>query len=33
MSLLSFALIVFLASAMVFLLAVSVYLVMDIFGY
>lgn len=30
---LGFALIVFLASAMVFLLAVSVYLVMDIFGY
>lgn len=30
---LGFALIVFIASAMVFLLAVSVYLVMDIFGY
>lgn len=30
---LGFALIVFIAAAMVFLLAVSVYLVMDIFGY
>lgn len=30
---LGFALIVFIASAMVFLLAVSVYLMMDIFGY
>ncbi len=30
---LGFALIVFIAAAMVFLLAVSVYLMMDIFGY